>query len=170
MLLRAVLILTIAVGVGAFGRTVCPAKYRQLRFNFEDPEKPKPDLYLVKDPAHEDFEISGKVQGRDLYLSFQTKLEDGTRGNLVAKEHFPKILEHFDGKFDRIMGQWSLGPMQTNLNTFNWISRKQSKEDAALSTWTGRQAAARGYTKVTFVTLEGRRGKYTRVLVAFEKP
>lgn len=181
-LFKSLFLLSFLVACASFGKATvdCSGRYRQLRFVFTDakPEPPprvvdnsRPDMYLVQDINHEDFEISGKVEGRDLYVSFQTKLEDGTRSQLYAKEHFPKIVKHFEGRFDRIMGKWQIGPMATNLNTFNFLTgTKKTPEEAALNTWTGRQAAAQGYTKVIFKTLEGRRGKYTSVVVAFEKP
>lgn len=174
-------LLSLLLAFAASGEPVdCPPRYRQLALPFDEPQRPAPvlrvrdqstpDMYLVRDSSHEDFEISGLVKGRDLYVSFQTKLKDGTRSELRAKEHFPKIAKHFEGRFDRVMGKWQVGPMTTNLDTFNWLSRTRSPEEAALNTWTGRQAAALGYTKVVFQTLEGRPGRYANVLVAFEKP
>lgn len=134
-------------------------------------DRSTPDIFSVVDTANEDeFFFSGSVTNGDLQFGTQTRFK-GDRSVLNAKELFPMMLAHFDGRFERIVGRWQTGHgMTKNLDTFNLLTRTMSPEAAALRTWTGRLAAENGYTKVEILETEGRRGNYTRVKVAFSRP
>jgi autotransporter adhesin len=80
---------------------------------------------------------------------------------------FKEILNHFEGKFDGIRGAWSYGD---NLAKFNKLTGEgKSLKEAALGTWTGEQAIAAGYAKVTVRSFMGTPGAYTKVDVLFHK-
>jgi hypothetical protein len=78
----------------------------------------------------------------------RTALEDGTRNpDLRGQDQFNKILDHFGrDNVDAIKGNWQY---DTNLNGFNdGIAQGMTPEQAAANTWTGKQAAAAGFTNV----------------------
>jgi len=160
------------------------AVFTQLTFTFNEPaqkgrstvvDETTKNLYHVVDTSNEDFFISAEVVNGDLRLSFSTRVRDPhikehwNVSQLDAKEHFPKILKHFEGRFQRIVGEWKEGPMDYNLRTFNVATLTYPHEEAARRTWTGKLAVEHGYDKVSFDPPEGTPGNYVRVIVYFEK-
>jgi hypothetical protein len=126
-----------------------------------------PDRYLVMDPANPRLKAEAHLEGDgELSLSFRTILEGGERSELLrGEEQFERVMMHFGGKVKSIRGSWSYG---TNLAKFNEATGAgRSAEKAAFETWTGQQSAAQGYTKVAVVSLEGKPGAYTKVVVRF---
>lgn len=126
-----------------------------------------PDRYLVMDPANPRLKAEAHLEGDgELSLSFRTILEGGERSALLrGEEQFERVMLHFAGKVKSIRGSWSYG---TNLAKFNEATGAgRAAEKAALETWTGEQAVAQGYGKVAVVSLEGKPGAYTKVVVRF---
>jgi hypothetical protein len=103
----------------------------------------------------------------ELSLTIRTVV-DGQRSKVMrGATEFRAILDHFEGKFDGIRGAWSYGD---NLAEFNKLTAaRKSLEEAALGTWTGEQAIAAGYAKVTVRSVIGTPGAYTKVDVLFHK-
>src|SRR5579871_119786 len=129
------------------------------------------EVYLVRDPANPRFAARGSVTPRgELEIDMRTRVEGGPRSKLLnGSEQFRKIVRFFSGQFSSIKGNWQFGD---NLNTVNKLTAggKMSVEEAAGQTWTGEQAAAAGYKKVTLLgPPEGTPGNYTTVKVLFEK-
>ena len=126
-----------------------------------------PDRYLVMDPANPRLKAEAHLEGDgELSLSFRTILEGGERSELLrGEEQFARVMMHFGSKVKSIRGSWSYG---TNLAKFNEATGAgRSAEKAALETWTGEQSAAHGYSKVAVLSLEGKPGAYTTVVVRF---
>jgi hypothetical protein len=126
-----------------------------------------PDRYLVMDRTNPRLKAEAHLIGDgELSLSFRTILEGGQRSEVLrGEEQFERVMLHFAGKVKSIQGSWHFG---TNLAKFNEATGAgRAAEKAALETWTGEQAAAHGYSKVTVVDLEGRPGAYSRVVVRF---
>ena len=129
------------------------------------------EVYLVRDPANPRFAARGSVNPRgQLEIDMRTEIEGGPKSTLLkGSEQFKKILGFFSGQFSSIKGNWQFG---SNLRTVNTLTAgsKMSVEEAAAQTWTGEQAAAAGYKKVTLLgPPEGTPGNYTTVKVLFEK-
>jgi len=110
----------------------------------------------------------GSVNSRgELSISIRTQLESGIRSPLLkGQEQFNKILQFFAGKFSSIKGNWQFG---SNLAKVNELTSggKMSLGEAAAQTWTGQQAAAAGFPKVTVLNTEGLPGAYKAVQVRF---
>ena len=125
-----------------------------------------PDRYAVYDSLHKRLQVFAVVDNGELSLTMRTRLEDGTRSPLLrGAEQFARVLSHFSGTFIGIQGSWSFGD---NLAAFNRATAGgMSPENAALQTWTGKQAGAAGYRRVMVRSLEGQPGAYTRVKVVF---
>jgi len=124
------------------------------------------DRYAVYDSVHRRLQAFAVIDNGELAITLRTRLEDGTRSPVLrGSEQFERILAHFSGKFLGIQGSWSFGD---NLAAFNRaIAQGSSIADAALQTWTGRQATAAGYARVVVRSLEGAPGAYTKVKVTF---
>jgi len=124
------------------------------------------DRYAVYDSMHRRLQAFAVIDNGELAITLRTRLEDGTRSPLLrGSEQFERILAHFSGKFLGIQGSWSFGD---NLAAFNHaIAQGSSIADAALQTWTGKQAAVAGYTRVVVRSLKGSPGAYTKVKVTF---
>ena len=71
---------------------------------------------------------------------------------------------HFGSKVKSIRGSWSYG---TTSEVHEATGAGRSAEKAALETWTGERSAAQGYSNVAVVSLEGKPGAYTTVVVRF---
>lgn len=109
---------------------------------------------------------------RALYLDFKTRDKDGYRiEGLQGEKEFDQILSRFDGKVDHIIGEW-VNEDSENLRQFRLLLNANGRNliEAAANTWTGKQAARHGYTKIVFVTLKPWSGDPTTVRVRFSKP
>ncbi len=84
---------------------------------------------------------------------------------------FDDVMSHFGAEnIQKIEGKW-VPAMPTNLNKFNQLIREgMTVEEAAAQTFTGRNAARYGFTKISKVTLEGEPGNYKNVRIDFERP
>lgn len=84
------------------------------------------------------------------------------RGNVLFKE----MIKHFGDTAKGVVGSWTHGD---NLSAFNRLTAQGvSLEEAAFQTWTGRQAARNGFTKVEVIA-DGAPGAFTRVLAKFTR-
>lgn len=82
---------------------------------------------------------------------------------------FKLFLNYFGSRVRSVMGDWEEN--SDNLIHFNELIRLQHPvEEAARSTWTGRQAAQHGFTEVKILDLRGEPGAYSEVIVEFRKP
>lgn len=123
--------------------------------------------YYVRDSSNNRFKAFAVV-GSDgmLEIDLRTRLEDGSRSTVLrGAEQFGRILRHFAGRFKGIRGNWQFGD---NLAAFNWAIKAGSlPAEAALQTWTGRQAQAAGFSLVENLRLSGKPGAYTDVRADF---
>ena len=87
----------------------------------------------------------------------------------IGKSLFNEAWDDLGRRATAIGGKW-VTKMPDNLNSFNrYINEGKSLEEAARLTFTGRQAAVRGFTTVEFQKLEGTPGAYTNVEVVFRR-
>lgn len=91
-----------------------------------------------------------------------------------AKKSFEAALSWFGDKIGGVKGTWVYGD---NLAEFNRLTALgMTPEEAALATWTGKRAAAAGYTKVVFSPevlkhlREAKPGEYKSMAALFLKP
>jgi hypothetical protein len=131
---------------------------KTLPYSFNSPkqilEEYTANSFKLRDIQSPQFFVFAGV-GEDRILSFNLSLkENGERSVYFrGKRVYEMMMKHFDGKFDYISGSWHKGD---NLDEFNRnIFNGMSITKAALNTWSGRQAASRGYTKVTIDTYIG---------------
>ena len=90
------------------------------------------------------------------------------RGNDVFIALFNKVSSY--GEIKSISGVWSKGAMGDNLTTFNNLVKDgKTLEEAALGTFTGKNAQRLGYSKVVFEDVQKINGEYTNVNVLFKK-
>lgn len=124
------------------------------------------DRYLVSDASNLRFQAFAYVENGFLQITLRTKLESGTRSNVLhGAEQFQRILQHFAGRFRAIRGNWVYGD---NLLSFNVdVAAGLSLEQAALQTWTGKQAVAGGFGRVEIVEVDGLPGSFSQVKVNF---
>jgi len=125
------------------------------------------DRYYVRDSSNNRFKAFAIVSPDGLLeIDLRTKLEDGTRSIVLhGAEQFRRILRHFAGRFRGIRGNWQHGD---NLKVFNRTTAAgMTSEEAALQTWTGRQAQAAGFSRVENIRAFGSPGVYTDVRVDF---
>jgi hypothetical protein len=128
------------------------------------------ERYAVEDPANFRFMARGSVNASgELSIDLRMQLESGERSTLLrGSEQFQAILDFFRGKFTAFKGHWQAG---SNLAKFNELTAEGVPEKVAAGlTWTGEQAKAAGYTKVTVQKTEGTPGHYTSVKVLFQRP
>ncbi len=129
----------------------------------------EPDRFYLQDPAHRRLKANAHLEDGELCMTFRTKLDDGTRAKFLrGSEAFKEALKHFGDRVKAVRGSWTFG---SNLEAFNrqvmmWLR----PERAAWGTWTGQQAAAAGFTKVTIRDLQGVPGQYKKAVVVFSKP
>lgn len=142
--------------------------------------------YMVYDPVDRDIKVEAWVMSnRQLRINIYTKGQQGQRNSyLRGRDQFKKILNHFEGKFDEILGWWvrfevelatyngtDASEVGDNLAEFNQNIRNGfSVEDAAFETWTGRQAKANKFTKVHVTRMSGAPGNYYDVTAIFSRP
>ncbi|HYH16506.1 MAG TPA: hypothetical protein VD794_14855, partial [Flavisolibacter sp.] len=127
------------------------------------------DRYYVEDISNRRFNAEGRVnENGQLDITIRTKLESGERSsNLNAEEQFQKILEHFEGRFESIKGNWQY---ETNLEMFKkFIKEGFTREQAALKTWTGKQAGKAGYNIVEIIEVTIKDSPKDTVKVIFKK-
>lgn len=124
------------------------------------------DRYLVSDASNIRFQAFAYVENGFLQITLRTKLENGTRSKVLqGAEQFQLILQHFTGRFHAIRGNWVYGD---NLRSFNvGVAAGMSLEQAALQTWTGRQATAAGFGRVEIVEVYDLLGSFSQVKVNF---
>ena len=122
--------------------------------------------YLITDSSNVRFQVYAYVEDGLLPITLRTKLEDGVRSTeLQGAEQFRHILRHFASRFRAIRGNWVYGD---NLKAFNTgVAEGLSWEQAALQTWTGRQALAAGYDRVEVLEWHGLPGSFKQVKVNF---
>lgn len=91
-----------------------------------------------------------------------------------AKKSFAEALAWFGTEVVGVKGTWVYG---TNLEEFNRLTGEGlPPEEAALRTWTGRQAAAAGFRRVVFsprvleILKKGKPGAYEEAAALFLKP
>ncbi len=128
------------------------------------------EAYRVFDASNIRWQAMGDI-GADgmLNITLRTRLEDGTRSSAIrGAEQFQAIIQHFAGRSKGIRGSWTYGD---NLDAFNQATvAGLPPEEAALVTWSGKQAAQAGYTRVIILLLSGLPGDYTSVKVNFLRP
>ncbi|MEU0741177.1 ALF repeat-containing protein, partial [Streptomyces sp. NPDC006134] len=105
---------------------------------------------------------------RDGVLDIAVERNDSTT---KGYQMFDDVMAHFGAEnLRRIESKW-VPAMPTNLNEFNKLIRGgKSLEEAAAATFTGRNAARYGFTKIRIVEAEGEPGHYTNVRVDFDRP
>jgi hypothetical protein len=89
---------------------------------------------------------------------------------LSGSAAYAEILEHFKGRLNGIIGDWSSGRNLVDLNRLTAINTKMSLAEAVEKTWEGQRAVEAGFTEVTILTMLGSAGSYQRVQVAFTRP
>ena len=125
------------------------------------------ESYRATDLAVKRIQAVGYLRGGELELLIRTKLPEGTRGALRGGKEFQAILEHFGVENIKVIkGSWSYGD---NLAEFNKLLLEGlTEEEAALGTWTGKQAQAVGFGKVRVRTY-GSPGDYEKVEAYFTR-
>lgn len=126
-------------------------------------------FFAMSDSSNPRFQATGSLSADGtLTVTIRTVLENGVRSTVLrGAEAFQGILRHFGSAVRTIRGSWSYG---NNLARFNELTAGgMSSEAAAAQTWTGQQAAAAGFTRVTIGSLEGTAGHYTNVQVTFSR-
>jgi hypothetical protein len=125
--------------------------------------------YSVSDPADPRFFATGVVEEEELLIDIRTELPSGERSAaLNASAQLRQILAHFFPRYKSIRASWWFGE---NLVTFNRATAAGARpEEAVLRTTLGHQAALAGFSRVLIRTLEGFRGRYTKIVVSFMRP
>ncbi|EKD29043.1 MAG: hypothetical protein ACD_79C00105G0002 [uncultured bacterium] len=122
--------------------------------------------FKAVDPMNDIFEIYAHVDDSQI-LKFEVKTEHALpvkstnyssqriiRSNISGSHFFKVMMEHFLNvskiHINEIEGHWNYG---TNLKIFNESKQSgKTDEEAALNTWTGKQAAIYGYTSVRVIS------------------
>ncbi len=129
--------------------------------------------YTADDLIDPEFFTSGQLESNGaLRLYFKTRTRSTGRASKVLRgsEQFSEIFNHFGALVKKIIGEWVSGD---NLEKFNQLTGAPlflNEFDAALQTWTGKNAAKFRYTEVTVKILDGTPGHYKKVIVEFKKP
>lgn len=130
--------------------------------------------YDVFEPGYEArFHLNkGVLQSR-----IKTRDEKGRAKGISAKNEFANALRIFTAGVRAVEGNWTQGELGDNLETFNELTKAGlGPEQAALGTWTGRQAAKAGFTKAVFLPggkfmlKHQQPGEYTAMAVLFVRP
>jgi len=139
-----------------------------------------PTIFKLVDPDDDRFFISAVYTKsvKAIFVTIITRITDleGTvlekSKNLSGRELFDRMMQYFSNfEITNIVGDWRSGEgKESNLVIFNKCIRKGfSHENAALETWTGKQAQRYGFNTVRVVSVEGEFGKHSRVFVHFLK-
>ena len=136
----------------------------ETQFYVADAEQPP-----FSDPRAPAFAFDAIIQNEVLFLNINTVDDAGRRApHLRAAKLFERMMKHFQDshqKIHAIRGYWVHG---TNLKMFlEQLKAGKSEHEAALSTWTGRQAARFGYSDVTIHTMDDPFGSYPDIIVYF---
>lgn len=135
-------------------------------------------VFEVLDEEFDDLGIRATLDARGVFRFWiETRLdrlspEHGRAyGNVRAKQLFAAALAHFGSRVTCIRAEWYYGD---NLAVFDRLVRVDgiSPADAALATWTGRQAATHGFSVARIVTAKGHptsKRPYKKVLVDFTR-
>lgn len=131
--------------------------------------RPEDTKRFVRKDVTNHFFFSAKLSEEGV-LTFSTILrmfELPVRSGLYGPRLFREMMEHFGAQnVDVIVGRWVDG---TNLNLYSQALQKGStREEAALLTWTGQQAAQYGFNKIRSLSDVGRPGQKT-VVVEFAR-
>lgn len=124
-------------------------------------------------PSHyAEFSMSGGRLRSNIETAGDGKRPPSTM--IDAKKSFAEALAWFGDEVAGVKGSWTFG---SNLAEFNrLIAKGATPEEAALGTWTGRRAAAAGFTRVIFservleLLRRGEPGAYEAVAALFVKP
>ena len=129
------------------------------------------DVHDMEIENGEKFFFRSEVQddgGLELDIATRDPVTKQTSHWLWAEELFDEMMHHFKETktpIKYIAGNWYDG---TNLKLLNELTRGGTPiEQAALNTWTGRQARRFGYNKVKVVTKKGAPGRWQMVVVEF---
>lgn len=99
------------------------------------------------------YEFEGVLSrtGRLTLYAYLTSPETGLRSHLNGPELFQRVIEHFGAERIRVIsGYWTSG---TNYSKYyEGMKAGLTPKEAAAQTWTGKQAARFGFTKVRSVT------------------
>lgn len=121
--------------------------------------KTDPGLYFATATVgREQFFAKGSLSNGVLELNLSLVGHKGRRvKDFRGRDEFDRILDHFGHSVRVIKGDWVRRLGQTdNLDEFNaGIATGIPPESAALQTWTGRQAARRGFGRVKIKVLDG---------------
>jgi hypothetical protein len=122
--------------------------------------------YSVSDPADARFFATAVVEEEELLIDIRTELASGERSvGLNALGQLRQILAHFFPRYKSIRASWWAGE---NLVTFNRATAAgATPEEAVLRTTLGHQIALAGFARVLIRSLEGFRGRYTKIVVSF---
>ncbi len=91
------------------------------------------------------------------------------RSHLSGSELYRQMMDHFGARVKAIQGHWAYGDNQAQF--FAALAKGLTPEQAALNTWSGRQAAHYGFSKVESVDIEkSPRGEPGIVDVIFIRP
>jgi hypothetical protein len=124
--------------------------------------------YSVSDPADGRFFATAVVEEGELLIDIRTELASGERSRgLNASGELRQILAHFFPRYKSICTSWWVGE---NLVTFNRAAAAgATPEEAVLRTTLGHQIALAGFARVVIRSLEGSRGRYTKIVVSFTR-
>jgi len=109
-----------------------------------------PEIFAVEVPKYNySFQGSLNDEGTLSISAFLSFSEFGVRSHLRGDDLYRKMIEHFGvEKIKKIKGVWFDG---TNYDRFfELLKAGHSKEEAALGTWSGRQAQKYGFNKGLF--------------------
>lgn len=112
---------------------------------------------------------------RTLDPSFYLRTREGRSTALSGKTQFQRMLKHFEGEFDQILGQFKApqeGELSDILEQFNQLTGGESRmspEEAALKIWFGERAAEAGYGSIEVKELKGSPGAFTSVTILYRK-
>ncbi len=127
-----------------------------------------PKSLLIEDESiSECYIVARLTNGR---LTFDVRAVDrdtSMRGTVRGRVLFKLMMTHFGSAVGEIMGDWVYGD---NLDRVNELSAEGMQVvDAARSTWTGLQCIRHGFEVVHKVSSLGDPGRYSAILVRFEK-
>ena len=141
---------------------------------------PPPQFNVTERPDH--IEVSA-LQG-DHYYFAEAKLTDGIlRMSIYMKSEidgrrmpglrgsqvFAQFMDYFGSDVRAILGDWMEGDNLDTINRFTSLPTGLKVAAAARRTWTAKQAARFGFTKIKVLRAEGRPGAYHDVQVLFSK-
>lgn len=113
------------------------------------------DVYYVFERANARFSARANLDSKGyIELSLRTKLEDGTRAQVLkGATELKNVLKHFEGRAKGFKANWQYGD---KLKVFkDQLAKGLTESQAAWRTWTGQQLKKAGYDQVKILENSG---------------